>query len=154
MAIGITKVEHNSGFPSKIASSAGSPHIYNVRLTNNRDNLTLLGRGAWVAFDEYQEAAAPNTFAGIIRGQAKNGNWYIEVTADTEALLVWNSPLNPYTEADFGAEKYFYNAQGDTVKAYSLIKGDIFELSAIGFDGTPVAGKTVTYVNGKYKVAA
>lgn len=154
MAIGITKVEHNSGFPSKIASSAGSPHIYNVRLTNNHDNLTLIGRGAWVAFDEYQEAAAPNTFAGIIRAQAKNGRWYIEVTADTEALLVWNSPINPYTGTDFDGEQYFYNEVGDTVKAYSLIKGDIFEVSAVGFDGKPVAGKTVTFVNGKYKVGA
>lgn len=154
MAIGITKVEHNSGFPSKIASSAGSPHIYNVRLTNDHDNLTLIGRGAWVAFDEYQEAAAPNTFAGIIRAQAKNGRWYIEVTANTEALLVWNSPINPYTGTDFDGEQYFYNKVGDTVKAYSLIKGDIFEVSAVGFDGTPKAGKTVTFVSGKYKVGA
>lgn len=154
MAIGITKTEHNSGFPSKIASSAGSPHIYNIRLTADHDNLTLVGRGAWVAFDEYQETTVPNGFTAVIRQQAANGRWYVEVTSDTEALLVWNSPLNPYTEADLSSEKYFYNAQGDTVKAYSLIKGDIFEISAIGFDGTPVAGKALTYVNGKYKVSA
>lgn len=154
MAIGITKVEHISGFPSKIASSAGSPHIYNIRLTVDHDNLQLVGRGAWAAFDEYYEGSVPNGFTGIIRQQAKNGRWYVEVTSDTEALLLWNSPLNPYTETEFSGEEYFYNVQGDTVKGYSLIKGDIFEVSAIAFDGTPVAGKTVTYVNGKYKVGA
>ena len=38
----------------------------------------------------------------------------------------------------------FYNAKGKTVHAYVLHKMDIFELSALGFSGTPSEGKTVT----------
>ncbi len=150
-----TLEEHNVAFPSKIAASAGSPHIYNINLTADTDNGQLVGRGAWKAFDEYTAAAAPNTFAGVIRQQAANGNWYVEVTADTEALFVFDSPIiaEDYN-TKFTAEKNFFNEKGKTVKAYSLIKGDIFELSEHAFDGTPVAGKAVTYVNGKYKVAA
>lgn len=145
--------EHNVAFPSKIAASAGSPHIYNIRLENDTDNGQLVGKGDWVAFDEYKEADAP-TFAGKIQAQAANNNWYVEVTADTEALFVFDSPIiaEDYN-TKFTAEKNFFNEAGKTVKAYSLIKGDIFELSAKAFDGTPSAGKTVSYSNGKYVVA-
>ena len=147
--------QHGYAFPSKIASSAGSPHIYNIRLTADHDNGDLVGRGAWQAFDEYTEAAAPNTFAGVIREQAANGNWYVEVTADTEALFVYNSPIiaEDYN-SKFAMESNFFNANGDTVKAYSLIKGDIFELSAAHFTGTPQANKAVSYASGKYVVAS
>ncbi len=148
-----TIAKHIFGFPSKIVSAYGGGHIYNIRLTADTDNCTLVGRGNWVAFDEYTQAAAPNTFAGIIRQQAANGNWYIEVTADTEALFVYDAPViaEDYNKK-FSLEENFYNEQGKTVKAYSLIKGDIFEVSALGFNGTPAANKTVTFANGKYVV--
>ena len=152
MAIRYAIEEHIVSFPSKIAASAGSPHIYNIQLTNDTDNGQLVGKGNWVAFDEYAEAAAP-AFSGKIQAKAANGNWYIEVTAATEALYVFDSPViaEDYN-AKFVAEKNFFNEAGKTVKAYSLIKGDIFEVSAIAFDGTPEAGATVTYSNGKYVV--
>lgn len=145
--------QHGYAFPSKIASSAGSPHIYNIRLTADHDNGSLVGRGDWIAFDEYEEAAAP-AFAGVIREQAANGNWYVEVTDATEALFVYNSPIiaEDYNNK-FAMESNFFNAEGDTVKAYSLIKGDIFELSAAHFTGTPAAGATVSYASGKYAIA-
>lgn len=148
-----TIAKHIFGFPSKIVSAYGGGHIYNIRLTADTDNCTLVGRGNWVAFDEYAQAAAPNTFAGIIRQQAANGNWYIEVTANTEALFVYDAPViaEDYNKK-FSLEENFYNEEGKTVKAYSLIKGDIFEVSALGFNGTPAANKTVTFANGKYVV--
>lgn len=144
--------KHIVAFPSKIAASAGSPHIYNIRLTADHDNGTLVGRGDWVAFDEYEETTAP-TFTGIIREQAANGNWYVEVTADTEALFIYDSPIiaEDYN-SEFKKESNFYNEEGKTVKAYSLIKGDIFELSAEAFTGTPEVGGTLTYASGKYTV--
>lgn len=148
-----TIAKHIYGFPSKIVSAYGGGHIYNIKLTADTDNCTLVGRGNWVGFDEYAQAAAPNTFAGIIRAQAANGNWYIEVTAATEALFVYDAPViaEDYNKK-FSLEENFYNEQGKTVKAYSLIKGDIFEVSALGFNGTPAANKTVTFANGKYVV--
>ena len=153
MAIRYTIEEHNVAFPSKIAASAGSPHIYNIRLTEDTDNGQLVGKGDWVAFDEYEQAAAP-AFSGKIQAKAANGNFYVEVTDDTEALFVFDSPIiaEDYN-TKFTAEKNFFNEEGKTIKAYSLIKGDIFELSAIAFDGTPEAGKTVSYSGGKYVVA-
>lgn len=148
-----TIAKHIYGFPSKIVSAYGGGHIYNIKLTADTDNCTLVGRGAWAGFDEYTQAAAPNTFAGIIRQQAANGNWYIEVTAATEALFVYDAPViaEDYNKK-FSLEENFYNEQGKTVKAYSLVKGDIFEVSALGFNGTPAANKTVTFANGKYVV--
>lgn len=146
----ITK--HAFGFPSKVLSAYGGGHIYNIRLTANTDNTALVGRGSWVAFDEYTQAAAP-TFAGVIREQAANGNWYIEVTDDTEALFVYDAPIiaEDYNK-EFTKEENFYNESGKTVKAYSLVKGDIIEVSAAGFSGTPTAGATVSFANGKYTV--
>lgn len=148
--------KHIVAFPSKIAASAGSPHIYNIRLTEDHDNGTLVGRGDWVAFDEYEETTAP-TFAGIIREQAANGNWYVEVTADTEALFVYDSPIiSEDYNSEFKKESNFFNEAGNTVMAYSLIKGDIFELSEDAFNGTPEVGGTLTYSssNGTYTVTA
>ena len=41
-------------------------------------------------------------------------------------------------------ESTFYNANGDIVRAYPLFVGDVFELSAEGFDGTPAKNATVS----------
>ena len=141
------------GFPSKVASANGSPHLFNIRITEDLPNMSLVGRGDWIAFDEYEQASTVPTFAGIIRQQAANGNWYIEVTDDTEAILLYNSPIiaEDYN-SEFQKESNFYNAKGETVKGYSLIKGDIFEVSPEGFTGTPTAGKAVSYASGKYVV--
>ena len=145
--------KHSYGFPSKVASSSGSPHIYNIRLTKDHDNASLVGRGDWVAFDEYEEAEAP-TFAGIIRDQAANGNWYIEVTKDTDALFVFDSAIIAESyNSEFKKECNFFNEAGKTVKAYSLIKGDILEVSVDGFNGTPEKDATVSYADDKYVVA-
>jgi len=149
-----TIAKHAFGFPSKVVSGYGGGHIYNIRLTEDTDNTALVGRGDWIAFDEYEQAATP-TFAGVIREQAANGNWYIEVTDDTEALFVYDAPViaEDYNK-EFAKEENFYNESGKTVKAYSLIKGDIFEVSPAGFTGTPTAGKAVTFASGKYVVGA
>lgn len=146
--------KHSYGFPSKVAASAGSPHIYNIRLTKDHDNASLVGKGAWVAFDEYEEAEVP-TFEGIIQDQAANGNWYIEVTKDTDALFVFDSAIIAETyNSEFKKESNFFNEKGKTVKAYSLIVGDIVEVSVDGFEGEPEKGKTVSYSNDKYTVSA
>jgi len=48
----------------------------------------------------------------------------------------------------------FYNKAGDVVKAYTLIVGDIFEVSAEAFTGTPVVNKAVSVASKKLVVAA
>lgn len=147
--------DHIYGFPTKILAAEGGKHIFNIKLTKDMDNCTLVGRGDWLGLDLYQQEAVPTTgsgvneapdFAGIIREQAANGNWYIEVTADTDALWIYDSPViaEDYN-SEFQKESHFYNEKDKTVKAYGLSKGDIFEVSGLAFDGTPVKDKTVTY---------
>jgi hypothetical protein len=50
--------------------------------------------------------------------------------------------------------KAWVNKKGDVVKGYSLVKGDIFEMSVEGFQGEPAVGKAVSFADGKYVVAA
>lgn len=144
---------HNEAFPSKLLAASGGGHIYDIQLTADHDNGVLVGRGSYIKLGTYQETTAPNTFAGIIREQAANGNWYVEVTAATEALWILMPEISPYEAIPETVNpKAWVNKAGDTVKGYSLTKGDIFEMSAEGFTGKPEANKSVTFASGKYVV--
>ena len=148
MAIGYTMTAHATAGVSKLLATHGGAHIYNVTLSTAADNGNLIGRGDMISLDNYAEAAAPS-FAGKIVWQAANGNWYVEVTDDTDALLVYNVPMMPDKKY---AEKYFYNAAGDVVRAHELKKGDIFEVSAEAFSGTPAKNATIASVSSKKMV--
>ena len=93
-------------------------------------------------------------FSGTIVDVAANGNFYVEVTDPGDAVLLIQVPLiyEEYTTA-MQHESNFYNANGDIVRAYELYKGDVFELSKEGFEGTPQKGKSVTINAKKVKVA-
>lgn len=158
MAIDIVKNAHGYGFPSKLLAGIGGAHIFNVTLTAAHDNGTLVARGAWNSFDNYTEGTIGNTndFAGVIREaniDDPENLFYCEVTADTDLLFVYDAPISEYEQEEFQDLALYYNKAGETVKAYSLRKGDIIMLSKKLFNGTPTAGKTLTYVNGKYVVA-
>lgn len=157
MAYGtINMTKHAVCFPSKIAASAGSPHIYNITLSTAADNGNIIGRGAWNSFDNYAEAACPNGFAAKIVDKAANGNWYVEVTAlpsTGEALLVYNSPIIPYeSPRELADLSNFYNAASEVVKAYTLSIGDIFEVSGEAFTGTPAKNATLAVSSKKLAV--
>lgn len=144
---------HNEAFPSKLLAASGGGHIYDIQLTADHDNGVLVGRGNYIKLGTYQETTAPNTFTGIIREQAANGNWYVEVTAATEALWILMPEISPYEAIPETVNpKAWVNKAGDTVKGYSLTKGDIFEMSAEGFTGIPAVNKSVTFASGKYVV--
>lgn len=143
---------HNEAFPSKLLAANGGEHIFDVLLTANHDNGVIVGRGNYVKLGTYQETTAPANFAGIIREQAANGNWYVEVTVPDEALWILMPEISPYEISQLQNPKAWYNASGDTVKGYELHKGDIFEMSAEGFNGTPAVNATVTFANGKYVI--
>ena len=153
-----TMTKHAICFPSKILANFMGAHIYNITLGTAADNGNIIGRGAWNSFDNYAEAACPNGFAGKIVAQAANGNWYVEVTAvpsGAEALLVYNSPILPYeSPRELADLANFYNAAGEVVKAYVLTLGDIFEVSAEAFSGTPVVNKAVSVSSKKLAVAS
>lgn len=158
MAIDITKGTHNVAFPSKVLAGMGGAHQFNITLTADHDNGELVVRGAWNSFDNYLEGTLGNSndFAGVIRAVNPDDStqFYVELTADTTLLFVYNSPVSPYGERDFQDDSLFYNETGDVVRAYTLSKGDIILLSTNAFSGTPVVGKTLTYASGKYVVGA
>ena len=131
--------------------TVGGHGIQDIKISTALDNGSIIGRGALVAGEVYA-MAAPTTFTGKIIDKAANGNWYVEVTAAENAYLVLTPPLCyvDYT-ASMRDENTFYNAQNDIVRAYPLFVGDVFELSAEGFDGTP-AKNAVVSVNASYQV--
>lgn len=148
--------KHHVAFPTKLLAGNGGAHIYNIVLTADTDNGTVIGKGEYVSFDQYKQDTAPSTYEGIITEQAADGNWYVEVVVPADALLVDEVEDIPYTNYDsrFTALANFYNEKGKTVRAYSLVKGDVYELSADAFTGTPAAGKKVTITGQKHVVAS
>ena len=135
------------------ATTAG--HIYNIEAAADIDNGAIVGKGEFLRPEVYAEAAASATFAGKIIGQAANGNWYVEVTACAAGdCLVLTTPLIYEAYATENQdEANFYNAKGDILRCYELCVGDVFELSTVGFTGTPVVGKAVSVASKKIKVA-
>lgn len=137
---------------SKLLATNGGAHIYNVTLSTEAWNGAIVKRGNWNSFDNYAEDTA-TTFNGIVRGQAANGNWYIEVLADLgfDALIVYNPPV---VEAEWGtmasAEKHFYLKAGEVARAHELKRGDIFEVSANACSGADLEeGATISTISNK-----
>lgn len=146
---------HTFAHPAKVLAQNYGAHIYNVQLSDDCDNGAIVRRGAWLALDLYGEAAA-STMTGVIRQKATNGNWYVEITANPDhELFVYQTPViaEEYSNS-FKKISNFYNAAGDVVRAYDLVVGDIVEISAEGFTGTPEAGKEVTVASKKFAVTA
>jgi hypothetical protein len=135
-----------AGSSSLIATDSGA-HIRNIVAAADIDNGCIVGKGAWISMEKYEEAEA-GAFTGVILDKAANGNWYVEVKTAENAWLVLTDPLiyEEYT-TQFTQEKYFYNAKGDIMRCYELKPYDIFELSAAGFDGEPTKGATVSVKN-------
>lgn len=143
MAINYTIAQHAVAAPAKVLASQGGKHIYNVKLTSDVDNGNFVARGAWQSLDLYAQAAAAG-MEGIVREQAANGNYYVEITKPGTALFVYNVPMiaEEWTNK-FKKESNFYNKSGEIVRAYELAEGDIVEISKEGFTAVPSVGDTV-----------
>ena len=141
--ISYTIASHAWGAPAKVLASEGGKHIYNVIASEDIDNCNFVARDAWSSFDLYTMKKA-TTFEGIVREQAANGNYYVEVTDPGDALFVYTVPIiaEDWTN-NFKKESNFYNAQGDVMRCYELAVGDVLEISEAGFTATPTVGDTV-----------
>lgn len=129
-----------------IATHYGA-HIWNIRLTADRDNGVLVAKGAYEGDDVYTEAT-PENFTGVIREITANGLYLVEVETPGNAVFV-NQPVITHYEFETTAkhESQFYNAKDSVVRGYSLVAGDRFALSEQGFTTTPTkdsVGKEVT----------
>lgn len=146
MAISYTIAQHAVAMPSKVLAAEGGKHIYNIHLTEDVDNGNFVARGAWEGLDLYTQAAATE-FEGIVREQAANGNWYVEVTNPGDALFVHNPVVieEEYSKK-FLTESNWYNAKGDVVRGYELAIGDVVEISDLGFTEKPALAAGQDYV--------
>lgn len=143
MVVSYTISQHAVAYPSKVLAANGGKHIYNIQLTNACDNGNFIAKDAWLSFDLYSEKAA-TTFAGIVRQQAANGNYYVEVVTPGDALFVCN--IDDHAEEwtnTWKKESNAYNEAGSVVRAYELAVGDIVEISDAGFTATPTVGDAV-----------
>lgn len=147
MAIKYSIDSHNVAFPSKVRSGMCG-HVLNCYITEDTDNGELVGVTNWHGYDEYNTTTAPSDFAGVIRGQAANGQWYIEVTnAGSTPTVFIHQPViiaEDFTRS-FTRESNFYNPAESVVKGYVLSVLDIIEESEVIFSGTPAEDKTVTW---------
>lgn len=143
MVVNYTIAQHAVAYPSKVLAAEGGKHIFNILLTNDCDNGNFIARDAWLSLDLYSEKAA-TTFAGVVREQAANGNYYVEVVTPGDALFVCN--IDDHAEDwtnTWKKESNAYNEAGSVVRAYELAVGDVVEISAAGFTATPTVGDSV-----------
>ena len=103
-------------------------HIYDLKMTKDTDNGTIVGIGKFV--DE--QVFEAKTYA-----------------AGDTPYLVLTPPLAYNGKKAWSDEKYFYNANGEIARAYELHKDDIFTVSADAFTGSPEVGK---YIDATYTV--
>lgn len=130
-------------------------NIWNIEAKDAIDNGRIVKKGKYLRPEVYQEDTA-TTFAGKIIEKAANGAYRVEVTAIGEGEgLVLSVPLiyEEYTTR-MQEESNFFNAKGDILRVYELYVGDVFTLSADGFDGVPEVNKTVSVSDKKVKVGA
>lgn len=160
MALRYSIEKHNVCFPTKILSSKVG-HTFNMVIKQDTDNGTVCGKGKYVSFDQYEVATAPTAFEGEILEQAADGNWYVEVKKvdiNAPAILIYEVPeIAENYNSKFTAIENFFNAATSTdtktVRGYLLTVGDVYELSASAFTGTPKVGSKVT-INGQKHVVA
>lgn len=141
--------QHATAYPSKVLAREGGKHILNITLTKDHDNGEFVGKGAWLELDRYEEDV-PTSAKGIVRGQAENGEYWVEITEANNAYFVYQVPMieEEYNN-NFKKESNFYNAKGDTVRCYELAPLDIIAISEAGFNSKPSIGATVTLSGNK-----
>lgn len=109
-------------------------HIFSVEMQENADNGVLRVRGDYIKDEVYKAEA---------------------YEAGKPAMLILNPPLLQFNNLQsYAQETSYYNGKGEHVRAYVLKVGDRYTLSDVIFEGTPEAGKYVTFNAGadKYTV--
>ena len=149
MAIRYAIEKHATAFPSKVLAREGGRHILNITLTADHDNGEFVGKGNWLELDRYEEAV-PTSVKGIVREQADNGEFYVEITEATNAYFIYQVPMiEEEYNRNFMKESNFFNKEGETVRCYDLAPLDIIAISEEGFNTTPSVGATVTLSGNK-----
>ena len=160
MAIRYSLEHHHVCFPTKVLSERVG-RVLNMVISEDTDNGTVCGKGAYVSFDQYEVAEVPAAFEGEILEQAADGNWYVEVKKidpNAQAILIYEVPeiAENYNSKFTSIANFFNEASAErtkTVRGFVLGVTDVYELSEDAFEGKPEAGKKVT-INGQMHVVA
>lgn len=152
--------KHHVCFPTKVLSERVG-RVLNMVISEDTDNGTVCGKGAYVSFDQYEVAEVPAAFEGEILEKAADGNWYVEVKKidpNAPAILIYEVPeIAENYNTKFTSIANFFNAASPertkTVRGLVLGVTDVYELSEDAFEGVPEAGKKVT-INGQMHVVA
>lgn len=122
---------------SSLLKSTITGHIYSLKAHKQMDNGSIVARGAWV------------------EAQVFDSKDYVEGEAP---LLVLTTPIGYNSDRrTYQDECYFFNAQGEIMRAYELCEGDIFTVSDIAITAladAPVVGNYVAIDGGLYAEAA
>lgn len=122
---------------SSLLKATVTGHIYSLKAHKQMDNGSIVARGAWA------------------EAQVFNSKDYAEGEAP---LLVLTTPIGYNSDRrTYQDECYFFNAQGEIMRAYELCEGDIFTVSDIAITalaGAPVVGNYVAVEGGLYAEAA
>lgn len=144
--------------PARVLAQDYGAHIFSTVAADDMPNGILVRKGDYVSLDLYeQDDTVSAGFAATIIDQAVDGNWYVEIDANPDhVLVVYQKPLIDEESPRILTSLYnFYNEEGDAVRSYDTIYGDVWELSAELFVGKPEKGKSVTMdASGKWKVGA
>lgn len=152
MAIKLELSKFATAYPTKMLASVGGKHVYNLFMDKDRSNGEVVARDGWKSMDLYTVKESTGV-EGVIREQAANGNWYVEITKAGDGVLIRTVPLieEQYNTA-IQSESNFYNARNSVATGLELAVGDIIELSEAAFTGTPEATKTLTIASSKWVV--
>ena len=161
MALHYEISKHHVAFPTKVLSERVG-RVLNMVISEDTDNGTVCGKGAYVSFDQYKVADVPSAFEGEILEKAADGNWYVEVKKidpNAPAILIYEAPIiaENYNSKFTSVANFFNEASPErtkTVRGFVLGVTDVYELSEDAFEGTPVAGKKVTINGQKHVVGA
>lgn len=161
MALHYEISKHHVAFPTKVLSERVG-RVLNMVISEDTDNGTVCGKGAYVSFDQYKVAQVPSAFEGEILEKAADGNWYVEVKKidpNAPAVLIYEVPeiAENYNSKFTSVANFFNEASPErtkTVRGFVLGVTDVYELSEDAFEGTPVAGKKVTINGQKHVVGA
>lgn len=129
-------------------------HMFSFKLEKDTDNGRVVKVGDWNSLDQYSVAEATAIDAEIVEKMA-NGNFMVLVRDPKDCVLIYQKPLiAEESPRKLTLLSNFFNEAGDVVRGYGLHKFDRFELSAEGFEGTPVKGAKITTIqDGKLVVA-
>ena len=94
MALRYEISKHHVCFPTKVLSERVG-RVLNMVISEDTDNGTVCGKGAYVSFDQYEVTEVPTAFEGEILEKAADGNWYVEVKKidpNAPAVLIYEVP--------------------------------------------------------------